>query len=118
MTAACGAPPVAGEAVDGAALSFITAHALEAKRKGELKAAKRQQQSQGGVVKEVPAGEWRSIVNPHSSLTYFHNQFNQGDFLGAAKWGLLDVFFEEEEEEEEEEKEVVVTEEADDVVMG
>ena len=38
----------AGEAVDGAALSFLTAQAVEAKRNGQRKAAKRQQEGPGG----------------------------------------------------------------------
>ena len=57
-----------GEAVDGAALSFLTAPALDAKRKEELKAAKRQQR-----VQEVPVDEWRSNVDPDTGETFCWN---------------------------------------------
>ena len=49
----------AGEAVDGAALSFLTAQALEPKRKAQRMAAKRQQAGPG-----APVDEWLPRAAP------------------------------------------------------
>ena len=59
----------AGEAVDGAALSFLTAQALEAKRKARRKAAKRQQAGPG-----APVDEWLPRAAPcRGGTPYFWN---------------------------------------------